>query len=302
MIAQENKYTNLSGVFPSALMIDASGAGLTDGSEFAALPLNDGWEPFSQAVMDYASGNVNNPTGTPGTPNGVADAKGISQIIEGLQVGNAIGPGIRVPWDKFSDPSVTGDRVLLLSGQGILHANYPDLLNAVYVGDANNPTADYYYKATDAAGTTRSTSGTYLILPPSPVGDYLKQYSEANGDFTVTEGSWTTTYANAVYSKTLDNRHYLDLWIKGLRSTGSASSYTLTVSGITTKTAEIQNGAAQVAAGSAAYAGISTVPGTGTLTIHVGSATSGVTGYIRFEMDSKPTWADAFDFKWGITY
>jgi len=51
MILQENKYANLSGVFPDALMIDASGPGLTDGSEFVALQLNDGWEPFSQAIM-----------------------------------------------------------------------------------------------------------------------------------------------------------------------------------------------------------------------------------------------------------
>jgi hypothetical protein len=167
MILTENKYTNKSGTFPNCLMIDASGAGLTDGSEYAALQLNDGWEPFSQAVMDYAGGSANAPTGTPGTPNGVADAAGISQMIEALQVGNGIGPGKFVRWFLADDPSVTGDRVLLLSGQGILHANYPDLLAAVYVGDPDNPTAPYFYKSTDAAGLTRSTSGTYLQLPES---------------------------------------------------------------------------------------------------------------------------------------
>jgi hypothetical protein len=170
-IAQENKYTNVSGVFPNALMIDASGAGLTDGSEFAALPLNDGWEPFQQAVMSYASGvqKQNIPTGSVGVPNGVADAVGISQMLEALQLAHGIGPGIVRLWFKDDDPSVTGDRVIILAGQGVLIATYPGLDAAVYVGDANNATVaaggGAFYRSSDAGGATPNIAGPYLQLP-----------------------------------------------------------------------------------------------------------------------------------------
>lgn len=166
-IAQENKYTNLFGVFPNATMIDASGVGTTDGSEFAALPLNDGWEPFQQAVMNYAAAgnNQNSPSGLIGVPNGVADTAGASQILQAIQKAHGIGPGIIKLWGNADSPGTTGDRIFFLQGQGIVRATYPSLDAAVYVGDSNNATAPYFYRATDSAGTTRSTTGAYLILP-----------------------------------------------------------------------------------------------------------------------------------------
>jgi hypothetical protein len=171
MIAQENKYVNVSGTFPNALMIDASGAGLTDGSEFAALPLNDGWEPFQQAMMSYASGvqKQNLPTGSVGVPNGVADAVGISQMLEALQLAHGIGPGKGVLWFGDDDPSVTGDRVIILAGQGVLIATYPGLDAATYVGDANNAAVGAagggFYRSSDAGGATPNIAGPYLQLP-----------------------------------------------------------------------------------------------------------------------------------------
>lgn len=171
MILQENKYTNGSGNFPNWTAIDASGAGLTDGSEYAALPINDGYEAFQQACMDYASGNANAPTGAVGTPNAVSEAAGVCQLLQALQYANGIGPGMGVIWWLDDDPSVTGHRVLLLEGQGILHANYPGLLAAVYVGDANNAAVaaggGFFYKSSDAAGTVPDTTatGVYLQLP-----------------------------------------------------------------------------------------------------------------------------------------
>lgn len=171
MLLIQNKYTNVSGVYPNGLMIDASGAGLTDGSEFAALPLNDGWEPFSQAIMDYASGSANAPTGTPGTPNGVADAAGISQILQAIQRAHGIGPGKGVIWFLDDDPSVSGDRVLLLQGQGVLIATYPDLDERVYVGDGNNAAVGAgggrFYRSSDSGGATPNIAGPYLQLPES---------------------------------------------------------------------------------------------------------------------------------------
>jgi len=66
---------------------------------------------------------------------------------------------------KNDTPAALGDRVLLLQGQVILIATYPLLAAAVYCGDANNATAPAFYKTSDAGGTTRSTAGTYLVLP-----------------------------------------------------------------------------------------------------------------------------------------
>jgi hypothetical protein len=177
-IAQENKYTNLLGAFPNATMIDASGVGTTDGSEFAALPLNDGWEPFQQSIMDYATGSQNNPSGSVGVPNGITDSAGASQVLQAIQKAHGIGPGKLVGWFLNSDPSVTGDRVLLLQGQGVLIANYPDLDSAVWctdVGPGGSPPSGYnaivaagggsFYRSSDAAGTTPNIAGPYLQLP-----------------------------------------------------------------------------------------------------------------------------------------
>lgn len=170
-IKQENKYTNVTGTFPNALMVDASGPGLTDGSEFAALPLNDGWEPFQQALMNYAAGVTlqNSPTGSVGVPNGIADAVGISQMLEAMQLAHGIGPGKGVIWFGDDDPSITGDRVILLAGQGVLIASYPALDAAVYVGDGNNATVaaggGKFYRSSDAGGATPNIAGPYLQLP-----------------------------------------------------------------------------------------------------------------------------------------
>jgi hypothetical protein len=55
-------------------------------------------------------------------------------------------------------------RLLQLTGQVITIATYPVLCDAVYCGDSINATADCFYKTSDAGGTTRSTSGTYMVL------------------------------------------------------------------------------------------------------------------------------------------
>jgi len=66
---------------------------------------------------------------------------------------------------KNDTPAVWGDRLLLLVGQVITIASYSPLCDAIYCGDSNNATAPAFYKTSDAGGTTRSTSGTYMVLP-----------------------------------------------------------------------------------------------------------------------------------------
>jgi hypothetical protein len=95
----------------------------------------------------------------------VSEAPGTSQIVEAIQA-IAAPPGSIIAWcGQESDPAVAGVRALALNGQGIVRANYADLDTAIYCGNSNNATADSCYRATDAAGTYRSTSGAYLILP-----------------------------------------------------------------------------------------------------------------------------------------
>lgn len=147
-------FVNTNGIpFPGTLTINATGAGTGDGTEMVKLFGDDLWGA-RQALIDAAGL----------TPDSVTEAPGTSQLLDAIRkiCGS---PGEGVIWFKNSDPAVTGDRVLLLNGQGILRANYPELDAAVYVGDPDNPTASAFYHADDAAGTIRNTTGIYLILP-----------------------------------------------------------------------------------------------------------------------------------------
>jgi hypothetical protein len=148
-------FTNVTGTFPDVEAINASGAGTTDGTEFIATMVNNWMFGVQQALLDYADI----------IPNGVVEAAGASQVLDAWQKSFGIGPGMLVGWFLDEDPATTGHRVLLLEGVNIVHADYPELRDAVYVGDANNATAGCFYKSSDSGGTIRDTSGIYLVLP-----------------------------------------------------------------------------------------------------------------------------------------
>lgn len=161
MVDYDTVFTNTNSVaFPDTEAVNASGPSATDGTEFVKLMVDDEWGA-RQALMNYA-GLV---------PDGVTEADGTAQMIEVLQKGFGAPPGVVTEWNLASDPGTTGHRALLLQGQGILRANYPDLDSAVYVGDGNNAAVaaggGAYYRADDAAGTTPNIAGVYLILPES---------------------------------------------------------------------------------------------------------------------------------------
>lgn len=153
MIRYEIFFTNVSGVFPDAVAVNASGPSATDGTEFIKGMIDDEWGA-RQAIMDHAGL----------TPDTVTEAPGTSQFVEAIQKGMAVGPGIGVVYWKNDDPATLGDRVLLLTGQGVLRTSFPELDAAVYVGDSDNPTASAFYHANDAAGTSRNPAGIWLIL------------------------------------------------------------------------------------------------------------------------------------------
>lgn len=154
MIAYEDEFINFTGAFPNTVAINVTAPGAGDGTEFVAAMVNDIWGR-AQALMSYAGL----------TPDGVQEAPGTAQILSAIGKGFGVGPGIGVTYWKNGTPAANGDRVLLLQGQVIAIASYPLLVAACYVGDANNGTAPAFYKTSDAGGTTRSTSGTYFVLP-----------------------------------------------------------------------------------------------------------------------------------------
>ena len=169
-------YSFFSGAWPNVSAINSTGPATADGTEFFAPGINNESWGIIQAIMDYASI----------IPDGVTEAAGASQFLEALQLGHGIGPGIAKIWLKNDDPSVTGDRVLLLEGQGVLISAYPELDAACWVTDAGpggSPASGYnaivaagggsgllrggFYRASDAPGTTPNIAGPYLILPES---------------------------------------------------------------------------------------------------------------------------------------
>ena len=154
MIDYGATFTNYTGTFPNYQAVNVSAPGAGDGTEFVAALVNDIWGR-AQALLHYAGM----------TPNGVQEAPDTAQILTALSRGYGIGPGIGVIYWKNGTPAENGDRVILLQGQVIEIASYPLLAAAVYVGDANNATAPAFYKTSDSAGTIRSTSGAYMVLP-----------------------------------------------------------------------------------------------------------------------------------------
>lgn len=157
MIDISASFGNFNGSGPLGFLgKNATGAGATDGTEWIAAFIDNwawGWtqELFTQAGI---------------TPDGTTEGVGNSQIIDALN--RLYGPpGTIIEWNINTDPATFGARYLLLNGQGILRANYPDLDANTYVGDGDNATAGAYFRADDAAGSTRNTSGAYLILPES---------------------------------------------------------------------------------------------------------------------------------------
>lgn len=161
MKAWEAIQTYYQDTFPNAKAINSTGAATQDGTEYIAEQINNGMFGWMQAALNYAGL----------TPDGVIEADGTSQIIEAFQLGAALLPGLVMEWNLNLDPAAVGFRGLLLSGQGILRANYVELDTNNYVGDANNAAVAAagggYYHADNADGSSPNTAGIYLILPES---------------------------------------------------------------------------------------------------------------------------------------
>jgi len=306
MKRQEDKYPIGSGTYPNWLAINTSGPGLTDGSPYLADNINDGWEGVSQAIMHYAFNSgltqkTNIPTGSVGDPNGFLEVVGQSQILQALQKAHGIGPGRYVLWGGGDYVAPNGDRVLLLAAQTVLITDYPALDAACYVGDANNTTVfnngGYFYRSSDPAGTIPNIAGPYLKLPPQPRPTFLREYT-----LTVTGVSWTTDNAKGIPYLTINNVPRLRFNIRGLVPSTPRTSYTATISAISTQTGTRQ-AVAGFADGANSIQAATQAGGGGLIDWNHPSATTGyyaASGDIA--LNSMPTWATNFYYKWGIVY
>ena len=158
-----------SGAFPDVTADQSSGSTVRDGTPLDADWVNDLWGAF-QAILTKAFV----------TPSGSSEASTVSDVLDSIRK-IAGAPGEIVYWGgRDSDAITHGNRLLLLAGQVISLATYPELTTAIYCGDTANPTASSFYKTSDAGGTTRSTSGTYLVLPDCR-GAFIRALNGAAG-------------------------------------------------------------------------------------------------------------------------
>lgn len=300
MIDWASVVTYFSGANPDVLAINSSGAATQDGTEWIAELINNGIFGWTQDALDYA-GII---------PNGVTEAAGASQIREALQLGNAIGPGFGKQYFKFDDPSVTGDRALLLAEQGVLIASYVELDAACYVGDGNNAAVHAaggkFYRSSDSGGATPNIAGPYLQLPPQPEPTFLKSYigAASGADFVVTgQTGFSIDEITAIPFKTIDGQWIIDLFYDYTQSSNATGD--ITVGGIVFKTGIVQPGSHLLASATgSSYASIAhrASGGSNVITIRTGSASTSFSGHLRAKLDSKPTWADDLEYPMCITY
>lgn len=162
---------NTTGAFPSTVSENVTSPSAGDGTPFIK-QLIDFTFGFAQALMTAAGL----------TPSGTTESSTISQILNAIR--NISGsPGELVPWfgKKGIIPSSMGIRLLALEGQGVLVSSYTALTDIVYVGDSYNATASSFYRADNSDGTSRNTTGIYLILPDAR-GCFFRGYDPTNAN------------------------------------------------------------------------------------------------------------------------
>ncbi|NMK48062.1 hypothetical protein HG262_17720 [Achromobacter sp. Bel] len=71
---------------------------------------------------------------------------------------------------------------LKANGTAASVAAYPDLVNAIYRGDASNATAPFGYRCTNAANPsgTRNVAGSFIVLPDLR-GEFVRGWDDARG-------------------------------------------------------------------------------------------------------------------------
>lgn len=151
-----NSVVPRSGNFPSMAILPCSSAAVKDGTPITAAMHNDTWGLY-QALMTKAGL----------TPSGSNETYSVSQLAQALRIIHG-GAGELVPWMGTVESVFTalGLRLIKPVGQRVLCADYPELVEACYIGDDHNidPGAPFTRWTASTAGYA-STSGLYFQLP-----------------------------------------------------------------------------------------------------------------------------------------
>jgi hypothetical protein len=147
-------YDNVDGSFPDAEATDSTDPSLRDGTAITADVLNDLWGAL-QAILEAADV----------TPSGSIETASTSDFLDSVRLVSGA-PG-EIVLTAFRPQSITGIRLLELTGQVVLIADYPELVANAYAGDSQNSNANLigWYKSSDSGGLTRDTAGPYFKLP-----------------------------------------------------------------------------------------------------------------------------------------
>lgn len=155
--------------------------------------------------------------------------------------------------------------------------------------DVSATVAGTIYMSTTAIATTEH------IVTPTKLSN---QYSEANGDFTVTGTNWTTDKAVILPYQSGDGTWRAKININGSLSSTTTANFTGTISGITFAAGytDGQSLSLVLKDGGATYrtsrSAIVTSSASTFVALADGSAFDGITLSGDIELDSKPTWAN----------
>jgi hypothetical protein len=140
--------------FPNGKGVNSSGGGATDGYAYIASSVSvNETAGFFQAVLNRA-GMI---------PNGITEAAGASQVLDGILNIICAQPGLVIKWGYNDDPAVLGMKAALLQGDLLLASAYPKLVANMWVGSGLNATANAFYR-TNSDDTVRSDTGTHIKL------------------------------------------------------------------------------------------------------------------------------------------
>lgn len=208
---------------------------------------------------------------------------------------------LKVAWAPISGASGEISEISKFNSAGANQFTHRSV-SAGASGEYHGATASYVldkdeFVTVGTSGTVQNGAGAYKLVMVAQAesenivtpAKSIKQYSEADGDFTVTGTNWTTTRAVAVPYKTSEGIWRMTLNIQGTFSSG-VTSETLTISGVTFKSSFFQALAVENTFNDGVRSRAN--GGGGTLDIGGNSSSSNwrVSGDV--ELDSQPTWAE----------
>ena len=102
----------------------------------------------------------------------------VDEIVISGATGDAASAGMISYFARNSAPV----GYLKANGAAVNTTTYANLATAIYVGDTLNPTALFGYKCTDPLNptTTRSTSGSYIVIPDLR-GEFIRSWDDSRG-------------------------------------------------------------------------------------------------------------------------